>query len=94
MIRFEWDENKAAANQRKHGITFEDATLVFFDPYRIEEQDRIVNGEERWQTIGIIKGFTALLVAHTVCENGIDTIRIISARHAKPAERRRYYGNR
>ena len=93
-LRFEWDENKAESNYRKHGITFEDATEAFFDRDRIEEPNRIVGGEERWQTIGTIRGFTVLLVIHTIRENGVEVVRIISARHATPAERDRYYGNR
>jgi uncharacterized protein len=41
VIRFEWDEAKAKSNERKHGVRFEDAMLVFADPYALVEQDRI-----------------------------------------------------
>ena len=44
---FEWDENKAASNYRKHGIKFENAVHVFDDPLRILRQDRVENGEYR-----------------------------------------------
>ena len=91
-MEFEWDENKAATNLRKHGVAFEDAVRVFFDPLSIREQDRVVDGEERWQIIGTFGGHTLLLVAHTTTDqdNGKELIRIISARKAEKAERRRY----
>jgi len=90
-MRFEWDPAKAASNLRKHGVSFPTAPRVFSDPYALVEQDRIENGEERWQTIGIVDGVVMLLVAHTVRQqNGIEVIRIISARRADRRERRRY----
>ena len=52
MILFEWDEAKAKSNERKHGVRFEDAMLVFADPYALVEQDRMEGGELRWQTLG------------------------------------------
>ena len=62
-----------------------------FCPYAIVEQDRIENGEERWQTIGVVDGIVMLLVAHTVRQQDeIEVIRIISARRADHRERRRY----
>ena len=92
---FEWDDKKAASNFRKHGIRFEEAALSFNDPFAVSEQDRIENGEQRWQTIGMAGGCLLLLVAHTVRfeEEGIEVIRIISARRVDRKERRRYeYG--
>lgn len=91
MLRFEWDPVKARTNQRKHGITFEDAMHVFLDPHAASRQDRIEGGELRWQTIGLAGGVALVLVAHTVREHDDDeTIRIISARRATPKERIRY----
>ena len=88
---FEWDEVKNQKNQRKHGISFEVATLVFDDPLRIEQQERFVDGEERWQTIGMIHGVLLVLVAHTIrLEDDTEIIRLISARDATKAERRKY----
>jgi uncharacterized DUF497 family protein len=89
---FEWDDTKADINFRNHGIRFRVAVRVFDDPFAIVEQDRIENGEQRWQTIGIANGFLLLLVAHTVRfeEDGTEVIRIISARRADRKERRRY----
>lgn len=89
---FEWDAKKAETNYRKHGVRFEEATQVFSDPLAVSEQDRIENSEERWQTLGMIGGCLILLVAHTVRleDEGIEVIRIISARRADRNERRHY----
>jgi uncharacterized DUF497 family protein len=90
-LQFIWDERKNRANQRKHGISFETAILVFDDPYQISTQEREVEGELRWQTIGVMKGIQILLVAHTVSESvDEEVIRIISARKATPQERSIY----
>jgi uncharacterized DUF497 family protein len=51
-MRLEWDEAKNRSNLKKHGIDFETAALVFDDPYALSDLDRIIEGEERWQTIG------------------------------------------
>ena len=89
---FEWDEQKAEINLRKHGIRFEDAARVFDDPLAVTDQDRIENGEQRWQTVGMADGYLLLLVAYTVRfeDEGIEVVRIISARRVDRAERRRY----
>ncbi len=95
MVRFEWDETKARSNARKHGVRFEDAMLVFADPYSLVEQDRLQGGELRWQTLGLAGGIVLLLVAHTVRnERESEIIRIISARKAVRKERMRYDANR
>ena len=95
MQLFRWDEAKAASNKRKHGIAFDDAMLVFEDPYALFEQDRIVEGEIRWRTLGMADDVTVLLVAHTIREEGQNEIvRIISARTATRTERIRYGQNR
>ncbi|AUM05824.1 MULTISPECIES: BrnT family toxin [Enterobacter] len=88
---FEWDTNKAKSNLIKHGIRFEEAVLVFDDPYHLSLQDRHENGEFRWQTIGLVHGLIVIMVAHTVrFESGDEVIRIISARKADRKERNRY----
>ena len=95
MVWFEWDEAKAKTNERKHRVRFDDAILVFADPYALIEQDRIEGGELRWQTIGTVEGIVLLMVAHTVREEGTDEIiRIISARNATRKEYKRYDENR
>lgn len=94
-IRFEWDSDKAAKNFKKHRVGFETAVRVFADPFALVEQDRIENGEYRWQTLGIVDDYLLLLVAHTVRDDqdGTEVIRIISARRAEPKERKRYEQN-
>lgn len=90
-ISFEWDEDKAQANLKKHHVSFGIAVRVFLDPLALAYQDRIENGEYRWQTLGMVDGCLLLLVAHTVRqdENG-EVIRIISARKAGKKEQRHY----
>jgi uncharacterized DUF497 family protein len=89
--RFEWDPTKAASNLLKHEVSFWTAARVFTDPYALVELDRVENGEERWQAIGVVEGVLMLVVAHTVREqDDVEVIRIISARLANRRERRRY----
>ncbi|WP_095202427.1 BrnT family toxin [Mesorhizobium carmichaelinearum] len=94
-LRFEWDPEKARSNLRKHGVSFETAVRVFSDPFALVEQDRVDDGEYRWQTTGVVDGALVLLVAHADREeDGIEVIRIISARRATPVERKRYAQSR
>lgn len=85
---FEWDAEKAAQNLRKHGVQFNVAARIFFDPGRIELYDgREDYGEDRWATIGCADP-ALLYVVYTV-RNG-ETIRLISARRANEQERKQY----
>lgn len=94
-IQFEWDEDKAQANLKKHHISFEVAARVFLDPLALSYQDRIENGEYRWQTFGMVDGCLLLLVAHTVRHDAdSEIIRIISARKADKKEQKHYEKNR
>jgi hypothetical protein len=95
-MKFEWDPAKAERNLKKHRVSFKTAIRAFADPFAMVEQDRIEDGEIRWQTLGIVDGYLLLLVAHTVQgdEDGTEVIRIISARRAEPRERKRYEQNR
>ena len=92
-MRFEWDEEKDAANQRRHGgIAFASAALVFNDPGTIFRKDRIVDGEQRWHAIGAVRK-ALLLVVHVYRkenEDGEEIIRTVSAREASKCERRIY----
>ena len=92
MLRFEWDPAKARTNERKHGVSFEDAIHVFDDHHALFELDRADEfGELRWHAIGLIAEVMVVLVAHTVREDAEDEIvRLISARRATPQERKRY----
>lgn len=95
-LSFEWDAAKAAANLRKHGVSFELAARVFADPLARSHQDRVEGAEQRWQTIGMVDGALLLLVAHTVRDDDAgesepgEVIRIISARAATRKETRNY----
>ncbi|MEQ1556308.1 MAG: BrnT family toxin [Gallionella sp.] len=94
-INFEWDDAKARSNIKKHHVSFEIAARVFLDPLALTHQDRIENGEYRWQTLGMVDGFLLLLVAHTVHHEGEgEIIEIISARKADKKERTYYEKDR
>lgn len=92
QMRFEWDERKNMANLQKHGISFETAILIFDDPNILSDIDQVVDGETRWQSVGLINGVLFVLVAHTyaVDPDGEEVVRLISARKAVTRERRSY----
>lgn len=88
MLKFEWDSNKAKANQKKHGVTFEEASTVLSDVLSITVPDPLhPENEERWVTIGQSDKHRTLIVIHTERD---DTIRLISARLANIHEIKRY----
>lgn len=85
---YEWDPAKAAANLRRHKVSFAEATSVFLDPMAVTFYDPDHSDEEdREITIGISMEQHALFVSH--CARG-DRIRIISARKATRRERQQY----
>lgn len=87
-MRFEWDPAKAAANLDKHGVSFEEGATVFRDPFSATDQDPDHSlDEERFITFGVSISGRLLVVAHADRD---DTIRIITARPATPAERKIY----
>jgi len=89
-LKFEWDAAKAAANRRKHGVLFEEATTVFFDPFAITVPDleHSDERERREKTTGVSSKLRVLVVVHVERMN--DRIRIISARKASGQESRNY----
>ncbi len=89
-MRFTWDVPKDRSNRQKHGIGFDTAALVFLDPLHLTRLDRIIEGEERWQTIGRVGGVLLILVAYTVVDEEEEVLRIISARKATRQERIEY----
>jgi uncharacterized DUF497 family protein len=89
-MRFTWDDEKNRGNRRKHGISFETATRVFLDPFHITRQDRIVEGEERWQSIGRVDDVLLVLVAYSVADDEDEVLCIISARRVTRQERMEY----
>ena len=87
-LTFEWDEKKAAANRRKHGVSFEEAASAFGDPLSLTIPDpEHSEAEERCVLLGRTERHRLVVVTHT---EQADTIRLISARLAMPAERRDY----
>ena len=85
---FEWDEDKAVANWKKHGVTFHQAIRAFRDRFAIEQIDeRAEYGEERINLIGMC-GDVMLHVTYT--ERG-ERIRKISARRVEKLEQEDYY---
>lgn len=92
MNSFEWDEDKAQSNIKKHGITFEEAVEVFEDPFAIEslDEENSLLDEFRYRIIGRVKRQIVILVAYTQRDG---KSRIISARYATPRERQAYYDN-
>ena len=87
-LRFLWDPRKAAANERKHGVGFQEATTVFDDPLSVTIPDPDHSLEEqRFLLLGLSNRRRLLVVAHS--ERG-ESIRIISARRANRRERRTY----
>ena len=87
--QFVWDSEKAMNNTSKHGVSFDKACEVFFDPFVVLEDAGTV--EERCEAaIGMTEDWDLLFVVHILREE--DTIRIISARTATAAERRKYEG--
>jgi uncharacterized DUF497 family protein len=85
MTSFEWDEAKSLANQRKHGISFEEAKAIFEGPV-VSRQDHH-RGEVREQSYGMLGPNVVVCVVHTD-RNG--AIRIISARKATRHERKQF----
>ena len=85
---FSWDERKASANLRRHGVRFEEAATVFVDPTACEYDDPDHSEAElRFLLVGHSLAGRILLVVHAEKD---DTIRIISARRATLREREDY----
>lgn len=90
-LRFEWDSRKAAANLRKHGVSFEEARSVFFDEQArlIDDPDHSEEEEDRFVLLGLSGALRSLLVCHCYRSEG-EVIRIISARRATRTEAKFY----
>lgn len=85
-MRFHWDPVKARANQRKHGVSFEEASTVFGDLLAATFPDPDHSDQEaRFVTVGLSRQGRLLVVCHAERED-----RIISARRANSHERKRY----
>ena len=87
-VEFEWNTEKAESNLQKHGVSFEEAATVFFDPLSLTIPDPLHSGgENRYVTTGLSNQQRQLIVVHS---EGDDRIRIISARLATAGERKKY----
>lgn len=87
-MKFEWDENKAARNLSKHGISFEEARTVFDDPLYVDFYDPDHSEDEaRYLIVGASNQRRLLIVSYT--ERG-DSIRLISAREVTRSEQKAY----
>ena len=91
-IQFEWDNDKATSNLRKHKVSFEEAKEVFSDPLaRIIDDPDHSNEEDRFIILGASSRQRVLIVCHCYRLND-EIIRIISARRATKNEQRYYKG--
>ena len=93
QFQFEWDDNKAATNLRKHGIPFELASTVFHDPRLLTVADlEHSEAEERWFSIGCAATGVVISVVYMWSEitPELVKIRLVSARRATGGERRQY----
>lgn len=91
MIKFEWNAQKAAQNVSKHGVSFEEATSVFFDDFAIQfyDEEHSELEEDRFLILGLSNQSRILMICH--CERAAgEIIRIISARKATKNERKFY----
>ena len=87
-IKFEWDERKNAINKKKHGLSFEEAALVFSDPRRYEMYDGLHSLiEKRWLAIGLAN----CKMVEVYFTERKDIIRIISARKADKNKMEEYF---
>lgn len=85
---FEWDPRKAVTNQRKHGVSFEEATTVFGDPLAVLKSDPDHSaGEERYIVLGMSDRRRLIVVAFA---ERVPRTRLISARLATRSEQRTY----
>ena len=91
-MRFEWNQQKNVANQKKHGISFEEARSVYFDDDALLYDDPDHSEEEeRFLLLGLSARLRLLVVVHCLRE-GDEVIRIISARRATKREMEAYPG--
>ena len=89
-LTFEWDERKAQANRKKHGVTFEEAKTVFYDEEALRMADpEHSHAEDRFMILGMSASLRILTVCHCYREDD-EVIRIILARKASASERRQY----
>jgi hypothetical protein len=90
-LRFEWDPKKARTNQKKHGVSFEEAKSAFSDERGLVIDDpEHSEAEDRFVLLGMSAALRVLIVCHCYRASG-DVIRIISARRADDQEQTDYF---
>ena len=91
-MKFQWDAKKEKINIKKHGVSFEQASYVFADRFALSKfDDEHSNDEDRWILLGRSIHETLLLVVHTFRDvDGLEVVRIISARKATKKEKQAY----
>lgn len=91
-MRFDWDSSKAAANRKKHRVSFEAAKTIFFDDFAVQFFDEAHSqDEERFIMLGMSSNTRLLVVCHCQRAEG-EVIRIVSARKATRGESAFYRG--
>ena len=92
---FNWNEEKAESNLRKHGVSFEEAATAFGDAgAKIYDDEEHSDDEERFLLVGYSKFSRLLLICHCLRGRDDDIVRIISARKANNQERQKYEDKR
>jgi uncharacterized DUF497 family protein len=87
-VKLEWDPKKAAANKRKHGVSFREAATCFDDPNGCYLRNESPSYEDRLILIALSSKPRLLFVVHAEVRR--DAVRIVSARRASPAQRKIY----
>lgn len=91
-MRFEWDPANASANNKKHGVSFEEAQTVFYDDFAVQFfDDEHSTKEDRFIMLGMSSSARLLVVVHAERADG-EVVRIISARKATRSEAKFYRG--
>ena len=92
MIKFEWDENKASKNIQNHGVSFEEASSVFYDELAVQFYDDRHSEleEDRFLILGVSNKSRMLMICHCEKQSG-NILRIISARKATKNEKKFYH---
>ena len=93
MIKFEWDSTKESSNIKKHGISFEEASSVFYDDFAVQfyDDNHSELEEDRFLILGVSNKARMLMVCHCERQSG-NVLRIISARKATKNEQKFYRG--
>jgi len=91
-VHYEWDAAKAAANRKKHGVSFADAVTVFDDEFALTREDAEAHDERRFVTLGMDASGHLLVVVYTY--RGTDSIRLISAWKGDRSQRKQYEARR